>query len=173
MLAQAQADQDRFDYPEPSLAQVRADIGAAERRALRILGMTPSTLKRKAGDAAQLLMKIAAYTPWGGQLAKARTIVRFIDDLRNNRPITATKVMDLACAINSFLPSASGLTSFFSANASQKVAMIKTVARSQFSSKKFIGFAKTQGKNCLKNLVAYGEICHLKNVQQVNGWIHS
>lgn len=121
MLAQAQADQDRAETPEPSLAEVRADIGDAEKAAMRILGVSTDWLIKKAGDAAQLLMKIAAYTPWGGQLAKARTIVSFIDDLRHGRRITATKVMNLACAINSFLPSATGLTSFFSASSSAKI----------------------------------------------------
>lgn len=166
MLAQAQSDQDRFETPEASLAEVKADIGAAEKTALYILGMNSTTLKRRAGDAAQLLMKIAAYTPWGGQLAKARTIVSFIDDLRYGRRITATKVMDLACAINSFLPSASGLTNFFHASSSQKIAVIKKVATSQFSRAKFAGWSKTQGKKCLKTLISTGEICHLKNVQQ-------
>lgn len=75
-------------------------------------------------------MDLTADTPWGGEFAAAQTLVNFIDDLKKGKPIEPkTRFMDVACAINTFLPSPDALKYFFKMKGKGPKAAAKLFAR--------------------------------------------
>ena len=62
----------------------------------------------------ELMIKVVRKTPWGEKLEASETIIRWIQDREGNKKMKWHEVVDVACAINVFLPSpaqlASGLT---------------------------------------------------------------
>lgn len=60
---------------------------------------------------AEVMMKVIRKTPWGEKLEASETIVRFIQDRRAKKKMKWQEVVDVACAINVFLPSPKQLAS--------------------------------------------------------------
>lgn len=120
-------------------------------------------MKKTASKVALLLMDIVKATPWGVKLSKAKTIVAFIDDLAEGRSITATKVIDVACAINAFLPSLQSLGKYFSSDAATRAAMLKEAALQQVSMGTMKRWARRQATKCFKQFKKTKTICHMQD----------
>lgn len=57
------------------------------------------------------MMKVLKKTPWGAKLEASETIVKFIQDRAAKKKMKWQEVVDVACAINAFLPSPRQLAS--------------------------------------------------------------
>lgn len=68
-------------------------------------------ISQVARGVAEVMMKVLRKTPWGEKLEASETIVKFIQDRRAKKKMKWQEVVDVACAINAFLPSPRQLAS--------------------------------------------------------------
>jgi len=64
-----------------------------------------------ARDVVEVMMKVLKNTPWGDKLEASETIVKFIQDRAAKKKMEWQEVVDVACAINAFLPTPRQLAS--------------------------------------------------------------
>jgi len=75
----------------------------------------------------ETLMHVMSYTPWGDKLEAAETIKDFILDLSSGEEIEPADIMDVGCAINTFIPSGQALGKFAVLTAAKKAGFRNTL----------------------------------------------
>lgn len=95
-------------------------------------------------------MKVVENSPWAGQLEAAQTIVEFIQDIAKGKKITISKLMDVGCAINTFLPSTKQLGQYMLKSKAGKKAMFKAMKKPK-DIKGMMKASKAAGKKAFKN----------------------